>query len=172
MEEEILSHLGIEKEQQLVVPPIEEILEGVFQGKTIQEAAKLDTEMLEGVYHVAFLSYQNNKYKEAMELFNLLVQLNPTEYRYVFGLSACLMELKEYEMAITGFFIATQISEKDAVSFLHITECLIKLEQYKNAQIVAADLIKFAKSTKQVDLIDKGILLLDLIGNQLITQKK
>src|ERR1700733_3616408 len=65
----------------------------------------LSDAMVEGIYGQAYRLYNTGKYKDASQLFRLLIMLNSTEGKYAMGLGACFHMLKEYKNAISTYSI-------------------------------------------------------------------
>lgn len=168
MEEEILSQLATNEEtSEIKLPAMETILERVKEGQTIQEAAEIDPQIMEVFYLAAYNNYENGLYKESLQLFSLLCQMNLNEYKYLLGAASSLYELKHYDEAMIAFLFASALNDKDASALFHALDCAMYLEDYTEAQGLALDLISMTKETGQEDLLNKGLLYLDNIEAKL-----
>jgi len=90
--EALAQHMSGDVEQQVRVA-IDKIL---IEGESMKDLLGLNEQVVEGIYGQAYRLYNAGKYKEASQLFRLLVVLNGTEAKYSMGLAACFHMMKEY----------------------------------------------------------------------------
>src|SRR5215203_1363856 len=59
------------------------------KGESMKDVLGLSEKVTEGIYGQAYRLYSAGKYKEASQLFRLLIVLNGMEGKYPMGLAAC-----------------------------------------------------------------------------------
>ena len=60
-------------------------------------------DVLEMSYACAYQLYNANRFNEALQLFQRLVLLSPTDGRYILGWAACHHRQRNYRFAIAGY---------------------------------------------------------------------
>lgn len=106
------------------------ILEGLGNGRNLQDILGLSDVLLEEMYTIAYSFYSQGKYKEAIGLFQLLAASKPQKYKYVLGLSSCFHQMHLYEEAAFGFFLAFDAEPENPIPPYYIADSLMKLEQF------------------------------------------
>lgn len=102
-------------------------------GKSVQNCSSVKDilgftdESAEGIYGQAYLLYNTGRYRDAGEIFRLLVMLNATEPKYLIGLAACYHMLKEYQSAGSTYNLASIIDPDNPVPFFHASDCYLHL---------------------------------------------
>lgn len=138
--EEIGASVGREKAQELqnVAAKV------VSQGMMPKDMMGLSDAMVEGIYGQAFRLYNTGKYRDASQLFRLLIMLNSTEPKYAMGLAACFHMLKEYKNAVSTYAICGVIDPENPVPHYHASDCYIHLGDAASALIALDMAIKRA----------------------------
>ncbi|MCE5319040.1 MAG: SycD/LcrH family type III secretion system chaperone [Parachlamydia sp.] len=138
--EEIGASVGREKAQELqnVAAKV------VQQGMMPKDMMGLSDAMVEGIYGQAFRLYNTGKYRDASQLFRLLIMLNSTEPKYAMGLAACFHMLKEYKNAVSTYAICGVIDPENPVPHYHASDCYIHLGDTASALIALDMAIKRA----------------------------
>ncbi len=128
---ELAEKLGKErgKEQD---PLAKKVLEKGFKPKDV---LGMNDTMVEGIYGQAYRLYNTGKYKDAIQLFRLLIMLNATEPKYAMGLAACFHMLKEYENAIGSYGICAAIDPTNPIPHYHASDCYLKMNDKRSALI-------------------------------------
>lgn len=123
-------------EQKYPVPTEEEtktalmnILEGLGNGLSLQQILGLSDVLLEEIYTIAYSFYSQGKYNEAVGLFQILAASKPQCYKYILGVSSCYHQLKCYNEAAFGFFLAFDAEPENPIPPYYIADSLMKLEQ-------------------------------------------
>ncbi len=129
--EEIGATVGKEKAQELqnVAAKV------VQQGMMPKDMMGLSDAMVEGIYGQAYRLYNTGKYRDASQLFRLLIMLNSTEPKYAMGLAACFHMLKEYKNAVSTYAICGVIDPENPIPHYHASDCYIHLEDPASALI-------------------------------------
>jgi type III secretion system low calcium response chaperone LcrH/SycD len=95
----------------------------------------LNDALVEGIYGQAFRLYNTGKYKDAIQLFRLLIMLNSSEPKYTMGLAACFHMLKEYENATGAYTLCGTLDPGNPIPYYHVSDCYIKMEDKRSALI-------------------------------------
>ena len=104
------------------------------EGMTLKDATGVSDESLEEMYSLAYTFYNQGKYQESLALFQFLAGAAPNTYKYVLGLAASYHQVKAYEEAAVGFYIALNIQPDNPVPAYHITDCFLKQKMYEKAE--------------------------------------
>ncbi|WP_213318900.1 SycD/LcrH family type III secretion system chaperone [Chlamydiifrater volucris] len=104
------------------------ILQGVGEGRTLQDILGLSDFLLEEIYTIAYSFYSQGKYMEAVGLFQLLTASKPACYKYTLGLSSCYHQLKMYNEAAFGFFLAFDSQPDNPIPPYYIADSLMKAD--------------------------------------------
>lgn len=114
------------------------------KGTSPKDALGLTDAMVEGVYGQAYRLYNTGKYKEAIQIFRLLVMINSTEPKYAMGLAACFHMAKDYKTAVNAYTIVGVIDPENPIPFYHASDCYIQMEDPVSALIALEMAIKRA----------------------------
>ncbi|MEF9496870.1 SycD/LcrH family type III secretion system chaperone [Chlamydia sp. 04-14] len=128
-------------EQKYPVPTEEEtkkalmdILQGLGDGLTLQQILGLSDVLLEEIYTIAYSFYSQGKYNEAIGLFQILTASKPQCYKYILGLSSCYHQLKMYNEAAFGFFLAFDAEPQNPIPPYYIADSLMKIDQAEESR--------------------------------------
>jgi type III secretion system low calcium response chaperone LcrH/SycD len=116
----------------------------VQQGVMPKDMLGLSDAMIEGIYGQAYRLYNTGKYKDACQLFRLLIMLNSTEPKYAMGLAACFHMLKEYKNAVSSYAMCGVIDPENPIPHYHASDCYIHLKDPVSAIIALEMAIKRA----------------------------
>jgi type III secretion system low calcium response chaperone LcrH/SycD len=114
------------------------------KGSTAKDALGLTDAMVEGIYGQAYRLYNTGKYKDAIQLFRLLIMLNTTEPKYVIGLAACFHMQKEYKSAVDIYSMVSVIDPQSPLPFYHASDCYMQMGDPLSASIALELAIKRA----------------------------
>jgi type III secretion system low calcium response chaperone LcrH/SycD len=156
--EELGAVLGKEraKELQTVADKI------VKQGVMPKDAMGLSDAMVEGIYGQAYRLYNTGKYKDASQLFRLLIMLNSSEPKYAMGLAACFHMLKDYKNAISTYAICGVIDPENPIPHYHASDCYIHLNDPASAAIALELAVKRAGDKPEYQVIkDRAALMIE-----------
>jgi len=103
------------------------IAKATRKGASPKDALGLTDAMVEGVYGQAYRLYNTGKYKEAIQIFRLLVMINATEPKYAMGLAACFHMSKDYKTAANTYAVVGVIDPENPISFYHASDCYIQM---------------------------------------------
>ena len=71
--------------------------------------------------------------RNAMKTFGTLVVFNPTVYKYLLGLASSMQMAGDYEGASLYYFLCPALDDGKPEPFLHLAECLVRLEDREGA---------------------------------------
>jgi len=133
----------------------------------------LSDAMVEGIYGQAYRLYNTGKYKDASQLFRLLIMLNSTEPKYAMGLAACFHMLKEYKNAVSTYAICGVIDPENPVPHYHASDCYIHMNDPVSALIALEMAVKRAgDKTEYQTLRDRALLTIDSLKKEIAKIKK
>lgn len=109
-----------------------------------RNALGLSDAMVEGLYSQAYRLYNTGKYKDASQLFRLLIMMDSTEAKFSMGLAACFHMMKEYENAVSTYALCGIIDPESPVPHYHASDCYIQMKDPISAIISLEMAIKRA----------------------------
>jgi type III secretion system low calcium response chaperone LcrH/SycD len=132
------------------------------KGASPKDALGLTDAMVEGVYGQAYRLYNTGKYKEAIQIFRLLVMINSTEPKYAMGLAACFHMAKDYKTAVNAYAIVGVVDPDNPISFYHASDCFIQMGDPTSALISLDMAIKRAGEKPEFKTLkDRAMLTAD-----------
>lgn len=137
----------------------QEIFTQLDEGMTLQEATGIQPELLEEIYSLAYGYYNVGKFQEAQALFQLIAAASPTVYKYVFGLAAACHQLKLYEDAIAGFFLALNIEESPLAAY-YLLDSFLNLNLNEEAEECVELVLELCKDRPEYQNIYKKVKLI------------
>ena len=140
----------------------------VQQGMMPKDMMGLSDAMVEGIYGQAYRLYNTGKYKDASQLFRLLIMLNSTESKYAMGLAACFHMMKDYKNAISTYAICGVIAPDDPIPHYHASDCYIHLKDPGSALIALEMAIKRAGDKAEFQLLkDRALMTIESLKKEL-----
>jgi len=124
-----------------------------LKGKSTQEAIGLSEAYTEAMYSMAYRLYQNGKYDQAIQIFRLLVMVNPLETRYLMGLSACFHMMGDYDRAADSYTLCNMASPQDPLPLYHASDCFLALEDWVMAAKALNSCIKLCGEKSEYEQI-------------------
>lgn len=109
------------------------------EGGMVKDSLGIPDETIEGIYGQAYLLYNTGKYRDASELFRLLIMLNSLESKYMMGLAACFHMLKEYEAATSTYTLCSIIDPDNPIPHFHASDCYLEMGD-KVSAIIALEM--------------------------------
>lgn len=121
-----------------------------FKGNlSIKTLAGVSDEKEEAIYGQAYLLYNTGRYREAAEIFRVLITVNSTEPKYMVGLAACFHMLKEYDAAISTYMICTFLDPQNPLPHFHLSDCYLQLNDTLSAKVALKEAINRAGDKPQ-----------------------
>ena len=112
------------------------------KGTSPKDALGLTDAMVEGIYGQAYRLYNTGKYKEAIQIFRLLLMINTTEPKYAMGLAASFHMMKQYQSAADTYSIVAVMDPDSPISFYHTSDCFIQMGDNASAIVALEAAIK------------------------------
>lgn len=126
---ETMEKMGTEQTEE-VKHAVEKLATDIFEkGMLPKDAMGLSDAMMEGMYSFGYRLYNTGKYDQAIQLFRLLVMLDPTQAKFSLGLAACFHMMKDYKNAATTYVLCSIIDGKDPLPHYHASDCYIEMHQ-------------------------------------------
>ena len=145
----------------------------VQNGVMPKDVMGLSDAMVEGIFGQAYRLYNTGRYKDASQLFRLLIMLNSTEPKYAMGLAACFHMLKDYKNAVSTYSICGVIDPESPIPHYHASDCYIHLKDPASAKIALEAAIERAGSKPEYQTLkDRALLSLDVVKKELDEKKK
>lgn len=145
----------------------------VKNATTPKDIMGLSDAMVEGIYGQAYRLYNTGKYRDASQLFRLLIMLNTTEPKYPMGLAACFHMLKEYKSAADIYAIVAMLDPDNPVAYYHTSDCFIQAGDIMSAIIALEMAIKRAEGKPAfATLKDRAALTLESLKKELSKLQK
>lgn len=145
------------------------------KGGSPKDALGLTDAMVEGVYGQAYRLYNTGKYKEAIQIFRLLLMINSTETKYAMGLAACFHMMKDYKTAVDSYSLVALIDPESPIPFYHSSDCLMQMGDPVSAVIALEMAIKRAGEKPEFKTLkDRAALTLESLKKDVakIQEKK
>lgn len=144
---------------------VKDLMKNIFnKGILPKEAMGLSDEMVEGIYGHSYRLYNAGQYREALQLFRLLIMLNALEPKYILGYAACYHMLGQYDNALIAYAVVAVLSPKDPMPPYHSFDCYTKLgiedkalESLKEAYKKCGNQPQFAPLKERIQLILKNL---------------
>lgn len=132
------------------------------KGATGKDILGLSDQVIEGIYGQAFRLYNTGKYKEASQLFRLLVMLDGTGPKYTMGLAACFHMLKEYSVAAELYTVCALLDPQSPIPHYHASDCYIELGDKPSAIIALEMAVGRAKGRAEFSqLKDRALMTIE-----------
>ncbi len=136
--------------------------------KTPQQLWGLTDPMVEGIYAQAYRLYNTGKYKDAIQLFRLLVMLNPQESKFILGLGACFHLLKEYKNAAETYQLCALANPENPIPYYHSSDCYIQMKDPISAHIALEMAVKRAGEKPEYQTLkDRARLTLESLKKEI-----
>lgn len=127
-----------------------DLADKAFKGNlSIKTLAGVSDEKEEAIYGQAYLLYNTGRYKEAAEVFRVLITINSTEPKYMVGLAACFHMMKEYDAAISTYMICSFLDPKNPLPHFHLSDCYLQLKDPISAKTALKAAIEYAGDNPQ-----------------------
>jgi type III secretion system low calcium response chaperone LcrH/SycD len=113
--------------------------EFVRNGHMPKDILNLSDQQIEGLYAQAYNFYQTGRFKDALQIFRLLIMLNANEQKYILGLAACQHMLKEFKNAVDAYTLCSILDPESPIAYYHMSDCFLEMKDPYSA-IVALDM--------------------------------
>jgi type III secretion system low calcium response chaperone LcrH/SycD len=150
------------------------VAEKAVQGGAMpKDVMGLSEAMVEGIYGQAYRLYNTGKYKDASQLFRLLIMLNSTEAKYAMGLAACFHMQKDYKNAVSTYAICGVIDPHSPIPHYHASDCYIHMNDPASAIIALEMAVQRAGDAPAYQTLkDRALLTIESLKKELEKGKK
>ncbi len=122
------------------------LVDAVAKGLPIADAVSMPSEVLEGLYSLAYGLYCAGNYQDAETMFKALCVYKYNDYRFLMGLAGSRQGLKQYELAIETYGMAGVISGlSNPEPLWFAANCYVKLNDKENTLNVLMGLVAICK---------------------------
>ena len=129
---------------------IAEMLQPSFtKGVPLYITRGLPKEHLETLYVMAYNLYSQEKFKEALQVFETMAFYNHLDKRAWIGAAACSKMLKRYDQALTEYACAALIDGEDPAPAFHAFDCYLALKKYSEARSALDAVISLSENKPQ-----------------------
>lgn len=136
---------------------------------SVKDILGVSDQSAEGIYGQAYLLYNTGRYRDAGEVFRLLVMLNSTEPKYLIGLAACYHMLKEYQSASSTYNLASIIDPENPIPFFHASDCYLQVGDKASAASMLEMAVKRAANKPQfTTLKQRAEITLDTLKKEIM----
>lgn len=134
----------------------------VGSGSTPKDILGISDEKSESIYANAYLLYNTGKYGDAIHLFRLLIMMDPSEIKYILGLSACFHMQKEYRKAVDTYSLCAAMDTESPIPYFHLSDCFLQLQDKPSALIALEMAVQRAGDKIQYQILkDRALLTID-----------
>jgi type III secretion system low calcium response chaperone LcrH/SycD len=145
----------------------------VKKGVMPKDVMGLSDSMIEGIYAQAYRLYNTGKYKDAAQLFRLLIMLNSTEAKYAMGLAACFHMMKEFKNAVEMYALCAIIDPTSPVPHFHSSDCYIQMKDPISALIALEMAVKRAGNQPTYQTLrDRSLLTIESLKKEMQKPKE
>jgi len=123
--------------QVAVMPPeqVERIWNQVKDLKQLKETLQISPQEIENTYALAYLLYEQKQFQSAADSFSVLMMMDPTDWRFSYGLAACRHALADWPNAALYFAVAAELNPGDPLPHYYTADCFLKLGNEKAAKL-------------------------------------
>lgn len=122
---------------------------GAKKSASIQDILGVSDESTEAIYGQGYLLFNTGRYKDASEIFKLLIMMNSTEPKYMMGLAACYHMLKEYQSAASTYLLVSTIDTNTPIPYFHASDCYIQIGDKTSAALMLEMALKRSTDKKE-----------------------
>ncbi|RDB31804.1 SycD/LcrH family type III secretion system chaperone [Candidatus Similichlamydia laticola] len=111
------------------------------KGVLFKDALGLSEENMEAFYAWGFQLFEKKQFSEAFQLFNILVILDPIQWKYRYALATTLHRQKNYKDAVKAYLMSVMLEPARYIPLphYHAADCYIQMQDFCSA-IVMLDL--------------------------------
>lgn len=141
---------------------------GLQQGQIPKDLLGINEAMMEGIYGQAYRLYNTGKYRDACQLFRLLIMLNASESKYTMGLAACFHMLKEFRNAVGTYSICGMLDPENPIPHFHASDCYIQMGDMMAALIALEMAVKRSGNKQEyATLKDRALLTMESLRKEI-----
>lgn len=118
------------------------LLVKIFEkGMSPKQAMNISDEEMAQIYSFAYHHFGGGKYKEAREMFKIMLMLDPANSDFATSLGICHHRLKEYELALPCYMLGAFLEPTNPVCLFYAYDCYVCLKDDPCAAIMLGNVI-------------------------------
>lgn len=138
-----------------------------------KDILKIDDRDSELMYSKAYHFYNSGNYEESCRLFQMLMGLNPSEYKYVMGLAACYLMMRDIENALKFYTLAGALDPHAPLPHFHSAECFLQAGDRISALVALEMTITRTKGKPELkELADRSAMMTNKLTLELAQLKE
>lgn len=123
--------------------------------------------MVEGLYSQAYRLYNTGKYKDASQLFRMLILLDSTEPKFAMGMAACFHMMKEYANALNMYALCGIIDPESPIPHYHASDCYIQMKDNVSAIVSLEMAVKRAGDRPEYHTLkDRAVMTIESLRKE------
>lgn len=147
---ETLGELGLDES---VIDFSLEIPDAFLSGNTtLGELLNIPNDIQESLYSIGYDLFSNKKYDKASKIFDFLCMVSPTERKHWIGAAGCKKLLEDYNTAVFYYTNMTMMWPAQLLTYLDLSECMIKLEMLDEAKACLEGVLSICKVPEVLEL--------------------
>ncbi len=145
------------------------VVENMFQnGMMPKNALGISDQQAEQLYTQAYQLFNSGNYRAAMHLFDVLILLDVTQPKYMFGLAACRHMLGDFEDAADTYMGCAMLDPENPVPFFHASDCWMQLNEPHSALVCLRMTVRRSGDNESYATIkDRALLTIQALEKQL-----
>lgn len=141
------------------------------KGISPKEAMGISQNELSEIYGFAFSLFSAGKYEDSMQLFKMLLTLDPSDSNFATSVGTCYHRLKDYEGALVYYLSAMSLNQTDPIPAFYAYDCFMNLNCEPWALVMLEYTIIRAGDQKPYELmVQKAVLLAEPLEKKVIDQ--
>ncbi len=112
---------------------LSDMLKTAKEGKPIYLSQGLTAQHMESLYEHAYNLYTEQKYEEAIKIFQLMMFYSQLDPRGWMGAGLSLEKCKNYKLAVVHYIFSSLLDPENTAPLLHAVNCYIVLKNYPQA---------------------------------------
>lgn len=142
------------------------------KGASVKDLFGLGDAMVEGIYGQAYRLYNTGKYRDACQLFRLLIMLDAMEPKYRMGMAACFHMLKEFKNAVDTYAFCGVLDPANPIPHFHASDCYIQMGSALSALVSLEMAVKRAEGKPQfATLRDRALMTIESLRREIEVNK-
>jgi len=101
----------------------------------------ISDEELAQIYSFAYHHFGSGKYREAREMFKMMLMLDPINTDFATSLGICHHRLKDYEYALTCYMLGAFLEPTNPVCLFYAYDCYVNLKNDTCAAVMLGNVI-------------------------------
>jgi len=144
----------------------------VKKGLSPKEVLGLNDSMVEGIYGQAYRLYNTGRYKDASQIFRMLIMINAAEPKYTMGLAACLHMMKDYPQAVKLYTVCGLLDPNNPIPYYHASDCYLQMNDQTSALISLEMAVKRAGEKPEYQTLkDRALMTIESLKKELQAKK-